>query len=72
MKSSTISNQLNKHQDLFSGKAEVRVLAAAIEDQNLDAVNAIYPGLPTRAKQIIDIMIAKSWNVSVSSLSAID
>lgn len=72
MKSSTISNQLNKHQDLFGGKTEVRVLATAIEDQNLDAVDAIYSGLPTRAKQIIDIMIAKSWNVPVSSLSVID
>ena len=70
--SSEVFAQLAERHELFGGWDESQVLATAIQEQNPDAIDAIYFHLPPRAQQIIDRLIAIAWNVPVSSLSVID
>jgi hypothetical protein len=48
------------------------ILANAIADKNLDAVNAVYQYVSFETARLIDKLIAKHWDVPVSSLSVIE
>lgn len=70
--SSAIFKQLKRKYELLTDKQEASVLHTAIQDQNCDAIDFLYPTIPVEAKRIIDQMIAIAWNVPVSSLSSLE
>ncbi len=49
-------------------QSEIKYL---VREENVNAINCIYPELPVEAQRIIDQMIANWWNKEVSELADI-